>query len=161
MQGKTLKQWAEIYESKTGDKAELPNGFRMCYLAERGFCVYKADKENDMIFVYQVCGDAKFWRDYAELQACNVGVNHVCTICTRHIKPYIRTFGWEILKEFEKDVNCKRFLCQDSIGRQVIITTKDFRENGEPNYWATHYLNKKATLDDEEIQKLKGDAKVV
>lgn len=158
MKGKSLKEWIEIYEAKTGDKAEIPFGYQISYLAERGFCIYKPDKERDIIVVYQTCGDGKFWRDCMELKACVLGINCIGTICTRPIKPYIRAFGWEILKEFEVDVSKRRFICQDSIGREVIITFKDFNDKGDPEYWVTHYLNKKASLDADRISFLKGDA---
>lgn len=141
--GKSLRQWVELYERKTGDKAELPPGFRLTYLAERGFISMKPVPKGKMMFVYQVCGDAKFWRDYAELVSITMGLCRVCTICTRHIRPYIRGFGWEILKE--ECINGQyRFRCQDSTGRLVIITHRGINDaTGEPDYWVSHYLNKK------------------
>lgn len=159
MKGKSLKEWVEIYEQKTGDKAEVPKGFTLFYLAERGFASMKFDVEKKMAIVYQTCGDGKFWRDFAEMKAVEYGLDCIGTICTRDIKPYIRAFGWQILKEFEVDVSKRRFVCQDSIGREVIVTFKDFNENGDPEYWVTQYLNKKATLNEERISFLKGDAK--
>lgn len=143
--GKSLKEWVKIYEEKTGDKAELPAGYRLFYLAERGFASMKPSLEDKMMVVYQVCGDAKFWRDHAELYAATMGLDYVASICTRHIKPYIRGFGWSIISE--QCINGQyRFNCQDSIGRKVIITHKDINDiTGEPEYWVTHYLNEKAT----------------
>lgn len=145
MKGKSLKEWIDIYEKKTGDKFDMPVGYRLMYMAERGFASMKPDYEGRMMIVYQVCGDAKFWRDYAELVGSTVGMNCVGTICTRHIEPYIRCFGWEVLEK--EDVEGQyRYWCQDSIGRLAICTYKNTDEKtGEPNYWVTHYFNTKAT----------------
>lgn len=145
MKGKSLKEWIEIYEKKTNDKVAILPGYRLFYLAERGFATMKLDEEGKMVIVYQVCGDAKFWRDFAELVGATFGCNCVATICTRHIEPYIRGFGWEILEREEVDGRY-RYWCQDSIGRLIIITYKHTdEETGEPAYWVTHYFNTKAT----------------
>lgn len=149
-QGKTLSEWIKIYEEKTKDKVEVPYGYRLFYLAERGFAIISPVVQeiggNGLVFVYQTCGDAKFWRDFAEITfAAPLGLDAVCTACTRHIKPYIRSFGWEILEE--QCVNGKhRFLCQDSIGRAVIITEWEQanEDTGEPIYYVSHYTNMKA-----------------
>lgn len=148
--GLSLAAWVDIYEKKTGEKANFPEGYRLFYLAERGFALMKPVPEDKIMIVYEVCGDAKFFRDLAEIYACSMGLEYICTICTRHIKPYIRAFGWRILKEECKNEQC-RYICDDSIGRLVVIThmcTNDV--TNEPQYYVTQYLNKKATtsLDD-------------
>lgn len=147
----SLREWVKIYEEKTGDNFDLPEGYRLFYMAERGFASMKPDLKTGLMVVYQVCGDGKFWRDYAELTfAVPMGLDAVCTICTRPIRPYIRGFGWEILDE-----QCKngqyRFLCQDSTGRAVMITHKDVQGNGVPEYWVTHYCQRKAAATIEEF----------
>lgn len=147
----SLKEWIKIYEEKTGDNFGVPNGYRLFYMAERGFASMKPDLKTRLMVVYQVCGDGKFWRDYAELTfAVPMGLDAVCTICTRPIKPYIRGFGWEILDEQHKNGQY-RFLCQDSTGRAVMITHKDVQENGLPEYWVTHYCQRKAAATIEEF----------
>lgn len=145
MKAKSLKEWIEIYETKTGDSFDLLPGYRLLYMPERGFASMKPDFEGKMMIIYQVCGDAKFWRDYAELVSCTADFECAATICTRHIEPYIRGFGWETIEK--EDVNGQlRYWCQDSIGRLVIITHKHNDEKtGEPVYWVTHYFNTKAT----------------
>lgn len=149
--GLSLAAWVELYEKKTGEKADFPEGYRLFYLAERGFAVMKPCPEDKMLIMYEVCGDAKFWRDMGEIYCCSMGIDCISTICTRHIKPYIRSFGWRILKEECKDGQY-RFLCDDSIGRKVVIThmcTNDV--TGEPQYYVTHYLNEKANPNLDEI----------
>ena len=148
--GLSLGAWIEIYEKKTNDKVDFPEGYRLLYMAERGFAIIKPDIEGKMMIVYEVCGDARFWRDVCELIGLSMGLECAGTICTRHIKPYIRSFGWEILREECIDGNY-RYFCQDSIGRAVIITQRDINQDtGEPTFWVVSYFNKKAvtSLDD-------------
>lgn len=144
--GKSLNDWIKIYKDKTGDSFSLPMNYRLLYLAERGFATMKPDIEGKMMVVYQVCGDGKFFRDYAELMAAGMGLDCVGTICTRPIEPYIRSFGWEILSKTEINGQC-RYRCQDSIGRLIICTYKcdGDTEDRPPHYWVVHYLNQKAT----------------
>lgn len=141
MKPKTLREWIEEYEAKTGDTYLVPDGFALYYLAERGFAIMMPDIKSRIMVVWQVCGDGRFWRDFGELKGLECGLESIATICTRPIKPYIRAFGWEILKEYEKDGQY-RFLCQDQRGRKIIITQKT--EGEEPQYWVTHYFNEKA-----------------
>lgn len=150
MKAKSLQEWIDFYELKTGDKFYIPQGYGLIYLAERGFALMKLEAESKMIFVYQVCGDGKFWHDYAELYAAGVGFECVATMCTRSIRPYIRAFGWKIEKEFNcisPDTNPgkveRRYLCRDSIGRPIVITLCGYEDNGNEDYWVTHYLNTK------------------
>ena len=37
MKAKSLKEWIEIYETKTGDSFDLLPGYRLLYMPERGF----------------------------------------------------------------------------------------------------------------------------
>lgn len=143
--GKSLKEWIKIYEEKTGDKVQWLDGYRLFYLAERGFATMKPDIEGRLMIVHLTCGDGKFWRDYAEMRGMEMGLTAVGTICTRPILPYIRSFGWEVLADIQKDGK-HRYLCQDSIGRKVVCTYMCDGDNGNPpQYWVTSYFNEKAT----------------
>lgn len=158
---KTLQGWIDMYEKKTKDKFAVPNGFRLMYLPERGYTINKIDVENDMVMVYSVCGDGRFWFDMAKLQASQVGINHVCSIVTRHIKPYIKFMGFEILKEWEYQGKLShaehRYLCQDELGRKVIFTGRCYDEaTKEEDYFVTVYLNEKASLDEDTLKNLDG-----
>lgn len=145
MKGKSLKEWVDLYERKTKDKAEVLEGYRLFYLAERGFCTTKPDLEGKMLMIYQICGDLKFWLDYAELQAAAMQLDCVASVLVRHVEPYIRDFGWEILEREDVDGHY-RYWCQDNIGRLAIITHKGYNEKtNTTEYWVTHYFNTKAT----------------
>lgn len=153
--GKTLEEWIKIYEEKTEDEFNLPKDFRLFYLAERGFASMKLDLEGKMVIVYQVCGDGKFWRDFAELAfAGPFGLDAVCSICTREIYPYIRAFNWEIIEKQEKKPLEYRFLCRDSIGRPILITHIEVNEKTLlPKYWVSHYVNELAPDSIEKFMK--------
>lgn len=144
MKGRSLEDWIELYEEKTGDKAAWLDGYRLFYMAERGFATMKPDIEGKLMIVHMTCGDGKFWRDYAEMRGLELGLEAVGTICTRPILPYIRSFGWEILRDEEVDGK-HRYWCQDSIGRKVICTYMCEGDEGQPpQYWVVSYFNAKA-----------------
>lgn len=141
MKPRSLKQWIDFYEKKTGDKADLPFGYKLVYLAHRGFIVLHYDSIGKMIVAYEVCGDGTFWRDYCELLASENGAECIASICTRPVLPYIKAFGWEVIKDEVKDGH-HRYHCQDAIGRLVILT---YMGEGErcSHYYVTQYLNRK------------------
>ena len=124
MAAKSLKEWIDEYESKTGDKFFTPAGFRLYWLPERGFASMKPDFEGKMLIIWQ---------------------ETLISICTRPVIPYMRAFHWEVLDE--ECVNGQyRYLCQDSAGRAVVLTHKDSgnKDNPNPEYWVTHYIKRKA-----------------
>lgn len=157
MKAKSLKEWVTEYEEKTGDKFDVPVGFQLYWLPERGFASMKPDFEGKILVMWQVCGDGKFWRDTGELFVANaMNLECVAAICIRPIRPYIRAFNWEILDE--QCVNEQyRFLCQDSAGRAIVITHKGEgnEKNPNPEYWVTHYIKRKAAASFEEFFKQK------
>lgn len=142
---KTLQAWIDMYEKKTGDKAVLPEGFSLYWLPNRGFAEYKIDEKNNILLIYIICGDGKFWRDLGEL-ICRL--NHlkcISSILTRNIEAYIRFWRWEIVKVQNKDEK-KRFICRDQLNRFVIITYKGADDNGSPAYWVTQFINKNEVI---------------
>ena len=57
-----LEEYIAKYEKRTGEKFEPKIGFKLFYLPARGFCEYKIDTDKNMVMIYQLCGDGKFWR---------------------------------------------------------------------------------------------------
>ena len=156
MKPKSLKQWIDIYEKKTNDKVELPTGFRLFYLPARGFMMVRPLVADGILYIYQVCGDGKFWHDHAELMARALGFPCLATICNRNIETYLRNFEFDVL--VKQDINSeKRFLCQDNVGRKVLATYKGKDNNGNDEYWVTQYLNEKATTHLEFKERSKED----
>lgn len=94
---RTLDEWIDLYEKKTGEKIDREKGVTF-YFPERGFANYIVDK--NMIIIKEVCGDGLFWRQVGEILAKERGFSHLGTICLRkNIKAYIRLFGFEITIE--------------------------------------------------------------
>lgn len=148
MNPKSLREWFKIYEEKTQDKAEILKGFQLFYLPTRGFMMIKpiVTNEGGVLYVDKVCGDGKFWRDHAELMAQALGFYAIITVCNRNIDSYLKNFGAEILvvKEINKE---KRYLCQDCIGRKVLVTYKGKDRALQDEYFVTQYLHEKATTN--------------
>ncbi len=140
---RTIEEWISLYEQKTGDKMYIPEGFVLNYLPDRGFALLKADLDTGIMIIYHLCGDSKFWRDVAELIAKNSNLKCISSIATRSIRPYMRFWHWDIVKEFDID-NQKKFICKDEQGRKVVITHKGFDDKSNtPTYFVTQYLNEK------------------
>lgn len=99
----TLEEYIKKYEEKTKDKFKPKDGFKLFYFPDRGFCeigvttVYNGQK---MMIIYQLCGDGKFWRDYATLTAQNLNIKKIGSICIRkNVEAYIRFWGFKITKK--------------------------------------------------------------
>ena len=128
----TLEEWINFYENKSKEEFEVPNGFIFNWLPTRGFSLMKPDPEGGMLIIYATCGDGKFWRDVGEMLALNNGLT----------KPYIRFWGWKIVRQTEVDGQ-KRFFCKDNLGRNVVITHKCICDDTHlPCYYVTQYLIK-------------------
>lgn len=136
---KSFDEWVEFYEQKTGDKYKCPNGYRVYYLPDRGFA--QIARSGEMLLIYIVCGDGKFWHDFAEVLATAMGCDALGSICTRAPLPYIRFWGWKVEKTENKD-GFFRFWCKDKQGRRVLLSPKHVEENGDVTYWVTQYLRK-------------------
>lgn len=99
----TLEEYIKLYEKKTKDKFKPKDGFKLFYFPDRGFCeigvttVYNGQK---MMIIYQLCGDGKFWRDYATLTAQNLNIKKIGSICIRkNVEAYIRFWEFKITKK--------------------------------------------------------------
>lgn len=159
----TLEEWIQFYEKKSKEKFEVPKGFIFNWLPTRGFSVMKADVEGKILMIFSTCGDGKFWRDVGEMLALNNGFRCLMTICIRKIEPYIRFWGWKIVKAQEVNGQ-KRYFCVDDIGRNVLITHRGLNiETGLPSYAVTQYLihgEGPVFSEDEDKPKERGDMNV-
>ncbi len=142
---RTLQEWIDMYEKKTGDKAVLPEGFSLYWLPNRGFAEYKIDENSGILMIYAVCGDGKFWRDLGELICRLNKLKCISTICTRNVETYIRFWHWKIVEGQNKDGK-KRFVCRDELNRPVILTYKGADDKGEPAYWVTQFINENEVM---------------
>lgn len=150
---RSFEDWCELYKIKTGDEITVPPGFTVNFLESRGICIMKPDTKTGIFTIFDLCGDAKFWRDLADMYCRQNGLKCISTICTRKIEPYIRFWGWKILKA-ENINNQKRFICKDHLGRYVVITHKGINSvSHRPDYWVTEYVTyDKPVLVDKESE---------
>ena len=138
---KDLLAWIQEYEAKTGDTFSFLPGFTTWYLPDRGFCQWKPMEEEKTILCWNLCHDAKFWRDSLECLALQFGYERIMTVCILPIKAYIRYWGWKIQQDFEKD-GMHRYICKDLCGREIVITPKCVNDDGSVNYFVTNELRR-------------------
>ncbi len=139
---KELLGWIQEYEEKTKEKFYVLPEFTLWYIPERGFCQWRAMDKDKTILCWNLCHDAKFWRDALECVALQWGYDRIMTTCILPIKAYIRYWGWEIMQTFKKD-GMYRYICKDKQDREVVITPKSVNEDGTVNYFVTNELRRK------------------
>ena len=107
---KTLEEWIELYNKKVPEGFKRDKRYSLFYLAEKGFAEF--GDSGTTIVVYQMCGELKFWRFFAETLARKLGYKSIGTIAVRHIKPYLRLTGFVPYK-IEKTPQGDRYFCTD------------------------------------------------
>ena len=93
---KTFEEWVEIYEKKSGDKHICPEGYVTLYEPVKGYAQYKVNPEKSRLFIYETCGDGRYWYDKGVEICRDNGIPYLVTICTRRIMPYLRLMGGKI-----------------------------------------------------------------
>ncbi|MCQ5211190.1 hypothetical protein [Megasphaera massiliensis] len=140
MERKELLAWIKEYERKTNDEFMFLPGFTTWYIPERGFCQWKGLDEDHAILCWNLCNDAKFWRDALECVALQFGYDRIITVCILPIKAYIRYWGWKIEQDFETN-GVHRYICSDKNGREVVCTPKE-NDDGTIDYYVTNELRR-------------------
>lgn len=107
---RTLAQWIALYIKKTHEEFKRDRRFELFYLPEKGFA--EIMDSGKMIVIHQMCGELKFWREFAEKIARRLGYKVAGTWCIRPIRPYIRLAGFEI-EHIEETAMGDRFYCRD------------------------------------------------
>lgn len=87
----TLEQWIDRYETKSGDKHLIPDGYQTLYDEQKGYAQVRVDGE--FISVLEVCGDGRYWYNKAIEIARDNKCRWLHTFCVRNILPYIRLMG--------------------------------------------------------------------
>ena len=99
---KTLEEWIEFYERKTGKKFKPEENYKLLYRPDKGFCEISAS--DNAILVGAVSGDGKFWKSSADLLARYMKFNFCRSINIRkNIRAYLRLFGYRITKITEEN----------------------------------------------------------
>lgn len=146
---RTLDEWIKLYEDKTGDKHDVPKGFSLYYIPNRGYAVYsmfKTGRQDDCILVYEVCGDAHFWHDIGVFMAQQNNVKNIMTLCTRNIMAYCRFWNWHITEKFNnEDGILARLNGTNQYGRPLTIGVaferKSAKESERYAYFCTSEVN--------------------
>lgn len=133
---KTLNEYIELYEEKTGEEFVVPAGFQLLYLPERGFAEIMIHE--GLVVVYQMCGDLLFWFDTAKLMAESNDLRAVATICILPILPYIRLLRCRIKEDIVQNGH-HRYICEDAVGNTLICTYRS-TEEGTDTYFCTYYI---------------------
>ena len=131
-----LDEWVKLYENKTKEKFEPHPGFKLFYLPDRGFCEYRVTE--DMVMIYQLSGDGKFWRDYGLLLAELTKCKKLGTICIRdNIKAYIRFWGYTIDKEEVLPDGLVRYHCKHKDTGKPGLCSPAWEDNNKVSYYVT------------------------
>lgn len=136
----TLEKYIEKYEQRTGEKFEPKQGFKLFYLPDRGFCEYRVNTDDDIVMIYQLSGDGKFWRDFGLLLAQLTHCSHLGTICSRdNIKAYIRFWGYEIDREEPLPDGLVRYHCKQKNNNKPGLCSPAWtdKETGKVSYFIT------------------------
>lgn len=135
-----FEEYVSHYENKTKEKFVPREGFKLFYLPDRGFCEYKIDSDKDMVMVYQLSGDAKFWHDMAIMLADMTNCHVIGTFCIRdNIKAYIRFWGYRIESEETLPDGLCRYHCKHKeTGKAGLASPAWTNEKGITSYFITH-----------------------
>lgn len=112
---KSFEEWVRMFEAKTG-KPFKRSHVKMFYYPEKGFCEIGVDRKNNIVVLYQVCGDGMFWRRMAEVIADALGIPCCGTVALRNVKGYIRRFGYRVDRTEYTEDGMERYFCTDGYG---------------------------------------------
>lgn len=115
----TFDKWKALYEKKTRNKFKFHPSFQFLFFSERGFCEVALEPHTQMVMAYQLCGDGRFWKHVIDSIAIMAGYEHGGAICIRHIKPYIRFFGFHIVKEEQTSDGVPIYYCENAEGEKA------------------------------------------
>lgn len=116
---KTFQEWKAWYEDKTHNEFKFHPSFRFIYFPEKGFCEIALEPHTRMVMAYQLCGDGRFWKRVIDSIAMMTEYKHGGAICIRHIKPYIRFFGFHIVKEEQTKDGVPIYYCENAEGEKA------------------------------------------
>lgn len=107
---KTLEEWIDKYNKKVPEGFKRDERFELFYLPEKGFA--EVMDTGEMLIVYQVSGDFKFWRGFVEKIARKLGYKRACTMCARRIDSYLRMANAVPYRTEETPIGT-RYFCRD------------------------------------------------
>lgn len=122
----TLEAWIAKYEDKAQEAYDLHAPFKLLFYPQRGFAQIHVGET--ALLVWQMCGAAQWW--FAELQRYAKENHRACVAAfvRRPILPYLRTFGFRVVRTENIDGN-QRYHAIDKVGRKAVATY--CRQDGE------------------------------
>ena len=114
-----IEEWIRIYENKTHNQFRRHAGFTLIFFPERGFCEVAFEPKTQMVMAYQICGDGRFWKRVLDSLAVVAGFKHCGAIFIRHVKPYIRLFGFHIMREEKLADGTCIYYCENAEGEKA------------------------------------------
>lgn len=132
----TMDEWIKIYEKKTNSTFKPHPNFQLLFFPERGFCEAAFESKTRMVMAYQLCGDGRFWRRVLESLALAAGFRHCVAICIRHVKPYIRLFGFHVVSAEELPDGSFLYYAADVEGHKARLAPA-WKEQDDYAYYVT------------------------
>jgi hypothetical protein len=91
----TIDDYIELYYRKSGGvRGDIKGTYREAN--EKGFCTYDIYKEEDHIFVHNVCGDGKYWDAFLQKLAKEHGLSKIMFFTQRDPEAWKKSLGYEI-----------------------------------------------------------------
>lgn len=133
MSSRTLEQWVARYNKKIPEGFKRDERFALFYSPEEGFAeLWDSGKA---IFYNQVCGDFKFWFNFAMRLASDLGREVFIAPLSRAIRPYLRLGGFNIEREIETP-HGKQFFCRHKdTGQQGIAYPTMYQSRSKIYYF--------------------------
>lgn len=134
----TFDEWVETYNKKNPQDPFTRDEKKMLMFDEnRGFC--EVFFENDMVFIGQTCGDARYWLSHIESVARQMGITRGGTVDIRsQILAYIRLFGYKLTKVIDLPDGNKQYLAAHKKTRKWLRASPAFvYEDGKVAYGIT------------------------
>ena len=132
----TLDEWIALYEKKTDSTFKPHPNFKLLFFPERGFCEVAFEPKTEMIMAYQLCGDGRFWKRVIESLAMVAGYHHCGTICIRHVRPFMRLFGFRITRTENLSDGSSIYYGEDADGMTARLAPA-WKEQDDYAYYVT------------------------
>lgn len=93
---KIREEWIKKYLEKSGDDYVILDGVRVVVDDRHGFCTYEVFP-HEMVFVYNVYGDGRFWEKFLKEKARQAGCSVIRFATRRNPKAFIRRFNAKLV----------------------------------------------------------------
>ena len=133
---KTLAEWLEIFNGKTGNSFRLDGRYEFFYLPDKGVC--QIMRTAKMVILGNVCGDGAYWKAFAEKKAAQWGLGVCGTMfCRLNVRAWARLLGYEITEETPLDNGAKRYKGKHRKSGKWCLASPAFTEEKKLVYYVT------------------------